>query len=85
VRFAARSLWKLAGFADRHPDARARHWRQRHLQRRQRGGAASSRIRTLTGRRGVGQPDAPSKDIVVSALEYTEFRDRNRVFERMAA
>ena len=25
------------------------------------------------------------KDIVVSALEYTEFRDRNRVFERMAA
>ena len=26
-----------------------------------------------------------SKDIVVSALEYTEFRDRNRVFERVAA
>src|SRR6185436_18977590 len=25
------------------------------------------------------------KDIVASALEYTEFRDRNRVFERMAA
>lgn len=25
------------------------------------------------------------KDIVVSALEYTEFRDRNRVFDRMAA
>jgi len=25
------------------------------------------------------------KDIVVSALEYTEFRDRSRVFERMAA
>jgi putative ABC transport system permease protein len=25
------------------------------------------------------------KDLVVSALEYTEFRDRNRVFERLAA